>query len=124
MQTKACSRVIVAQGSAFMQRGVPNNPPRLLLLKLGIIAVLGLGLLARSAWADWTEKDDKNWGAIQAAIRVFNSGRVTTNDIVHLLEMKGEFTDSSAILQNIAVRAYENPHLTFSMTGADVTRLK
>ena len=93
-------------------------------LKLSILLALAFAFFPGGILADWTAEDQRNLAAIQAAIEVYNSPKMTTNDFVRLLEMKGRFTDSKALREYIAVRAYENPHLSFSMTAADIGRLK
>jgi Mg-chelatase subunit ChlD len=93
-------------------------------LKLGVAIGIGVVFINAFASAEWTARDDRNWAGVQAYIEVNNKPHITTDDIVRVLEIKGEFSTSKELTNMIASRAYDNPHMTFSMTARDVSRLK
>ena len=107
-----------------MQSVLPTDSTAAQRFKLSIVITLALAALNGPALAQLSPQDERSWAAIQAAIEVFNGPRVTTNDVVRLLEIKGQFTDSKVLIQYIGDRAFKEPQLTFSMTARDIESLK
>ena len=123
MQTNLYRR-IVALEAALTQSRPATSCAAGHRLKLGVALMLGVAVLNAPALAEWTAKDDKNWAGVQAYIEVNNKPHITTDDIVRVLEIKGEFSTSKELTNMIGLRAYDNPHLSFSMTARDISRLK
>lgn len=117
MQTNLTHGIVAATKSTLAARCQRSRYLKLL-IGLGIVTMSG------SASAEVTWQQEREVAAMQTAIAVFNKPRMTTDDIIRVLQMKAQLFNSHAFVELIGSRAYQDPHLTFSMTPREVSRLQ